>query len=328
MTTVDALPLLLADRSVALRVRALREVCGVAEDDVELRDLTKRLRDSPEVLEAFASADGDLRTLSFALSRLAFLGVQRDNPRVDEIAERLFRVQRKDGSWPSPRAGQRGRDSQYQMIPLQTSLPLRGLAAAGYATDPRAERAYEWLLANRLEDGSWPTGIASGQKGYVAGYRRLPRSEGCRANTTGALVCFALHPHRRTSDDVRTALDLLLRRETRDEWTLGFEVARLLGAEPVRGFVTFYARFDLAFLLAVAGRCGASLEDDRVRDLVAFIESLRGRYGLWDHRDHPQLSRWLTLDLLSSLRRLETGDWTGDDLRTPFTAYPKRRRRF
>jgi hypothetical protein len=44
------------------------------------------------------------------------------------------------------------------MVPLQTALPLRALAMCGYATDPRAERAYAWLLAQRLEDGAWPTG--------------------------------------------------------------------------------------------------------------------------------------------------------------------------
>ena len=63
-----------------------------------------------------------------------------------------------------------------------------------------AERGYEWLLAQRLADGSWPTGMAFGQRGYVAGYRRLPRSDGCRANTTGALACLAHHPRRRTSE--------------------------------------------------------------------------------------------------------------------------------
>ena len=59
------------------------------------------------------------------------------------------------------------------MIPLQTALPLRGLAAVGAAEEPFCERAYEWLLAQRLEDGAWPSGLASGVHGYVAGYRRL-----------------------------------------------------------------------------------------------------------------------------------------------------------
>jgi hypothetical protein len=45
------------------------------------------------------------------------------------------------------------------MMPLQTALPLRELAACGYAADPRSELAYDWLLAQRLEDGAWPTGV-------------------------------------------------------------------------------------------------------------------------------------------------------------------------
>jgi hypothetical protein len=216
----------------------------------------------------------------------------------------------------------------YSMMPLQTALPLRGLAAAGYAEDPRAERAYDWLLDQRLEDGAWPVGVAHGQKGYIAGYRRLPGSPGCRANTTGALAALSLHPQRARSAAARAPLDLLLQRETRDEWALGWEVARLAGAEPPTGFITFYARFDLAFLLELAGRCGAARDDPRVDDLVEFVLSLRGENGLWHHPTHPELARWLTFDLLRSLRRLEGGDWVGLAPRTAFRAYPKRRRRY
>jgi hypothetical protein len=36
---------------------------------------------------------------------------------------------------------------------------------SGFAEDPRAEQAYAWLLAQRLPDGAWPTGIASGTYG-------------------------------------------------------------------------------------------------------------------------------------------------------------------
>ena len=212
------------------------------------------------------------------------------------------------------------------MIPLQTSLPLRGLAAAGYATDPRAERAYEWLLAQRLDDGAWPLGTAAGQPGYIAGYRKLPGSQGCRVNTQAALACLALHPGLRTSVEARMALDLLLQRETREEWSLGSEVARLLGVEEAAGFVTFYARFDLAFVLDLASRIGASADDPRVGDLVAFLDGLRGPGGLWEHPTHPELTRWLTFDMLASLRRLEAGSWIGTAPRVPFRAYRRPRR--
>ena len=314
--------LLLADRSPALRLRALTELLDVDVKDPEVRDLAKRVPKSPEALDALASVDTDVRNLSYALCRLANLGIDATNDgRARDIAERLFSSQKKDGSWPL-------HSDRYQMIPLQTATPLRGIAETGLATDPRAERAYEWLLDKRLDDGTWPTGISHGHKGYTAGYRRLPRSEGCRSNTTAAVACFVRHPERRTSDAAREPLDILLGRETRDEWALGHEVARLVGAEKARGWFTFYQRFDLAFLLDLASRAGASRTDVRVADLVTFLEGLRGPQGLWEHPDHPQLSRWLTLHLLTSLKRLARGDWEGTDLRVSFRAYPKRKARY
>jgi hypothetical protein len=203
------------------------------------------------------------------------------------------------------------------MSPLQTALPLRGLAEAGYATHPGAERAFAWLLDKRLDDGSWPTGIASGTRARVAGYRRLPRSEGCRSNTTGALACLAHHPELRTSDDARRAADILLRRETREESTFGFEVTRLAGVEEPTGFVTFYARFDIAFLLDLGSRAGVSRDDRRMGELAEDVEAFRNDEGLFEHPSYPHLSRWLTLDVLLALRRLDDATWSSsDDLRT------------
>jgi len=222
------------------------------------------------------------------------------------------------------------RDGQPIRVPLQTTFPLRGLAACGYATDPRAERAYEWLLAQRLPDGAWPSGMAAGVYGYVGGYRRLAHSRwGCRSNTTGALICFALHPERRTSAEARRALNLLLGRETREAHTLGYEVALLAGAEAPRGFITFFARFNLALILDLCSRIGATQDDPRVADLLAFVLSLRGEYGLWQYLPRPQISRCLTLDLMRSISRLdENVDWVEMEPRTPFKPYPKRERRF
>jgi hypothetical protein len=245
--------------------------------------------------------------------------------------EYLFARQQENGSWPLPERREASDVREgYSMIPLQTALPLRGLVACGYATDTRAERAYEWLLAQRLPDGAWPTGIASGNYGYVAGYRRLAHSRwGCRSNTTGALLCLAHHPVRRHDPAARRALDLLLGRETREAQALGYEVARLIGVEPLRGFLTFYARFDLALMLALCWRVGVSREDPRVDELVRFVEELQGPYGLWDYAPKPQASRWLSFDLLRSLSRLDVeGGWIGLEPRTPFQPYPARRRRY
>ena len=157
----------------------------------------------------------------------------------------------------------------------------------------------------------------------------MPHSRwGCRSNTTGVLLCLAHHPERRTGPEARRALDLLLGRETREVSSLGFEVSRLIGAAPTRGVMTYYARFDLAQVLDLAWRIGANLDDDRVADIVTFVQGLQGEYGLWDI-DPPQASRWVTFDLLRSLSRLDrTGDWVTYEPRTPFQTYPKRPRRY
>jgi hypothetical protein len=226
--------------------------------------------------------------------------------------------------------GDEGEDEEpSSTAPLQTAIPLRALAMCGYAGDERAERAFEWLLAQRLDDGAWPTGVVSGTFRRVAGYRRLPHSRwGCRSNTTAALMCLALHPERRLGEEARRALDHLLGRETRERHTLGFEVARLIGAEPARGFLTYHARFDPGAVLDLCWRIGATTEDPRVADLADFVVEAQGPYGLWEYSPARQASRWVTFDLLRSLTRLdERGDWLALEPRTPFRPYPPRARR-
>jgi hypothetical protein len=345
------IPLLLADPSPSLRFLVLRELLDRADGEVdELIELRERDPLVAPLLEAqspdgswgetHSGRGGSLRATWLALMRLGYMGLGPDVPAVRRGAVYLFSQQLQDGSWPLPGddaeehvySGGRspGAREGYSMIPLQTAMPLRALALCGYATDPRAERAYEWLLVQRLADGAWPTGIASGTYGYVAGYRRLAHSRwGCRSNTTGCLICLASHPTRRTSSAARRALDLLLGRETRERRWLGFEVARLIGAEPARGFLTFFARFDLALVLDLCWRVGISLEDQRVAELAKFILGEQGPYGLWEYAAHPEASRWVTWDLLRSFSQLHAEDgWVGLEPRTPFQAYSRKPRRF
>ncbi len=338
-------PLLLADPSPCLRLLVLRELLGHPQDDAEVRELLGLRETDPLVADLFRlqAEDGSWRSVDLgktartghvvataqALMRLGYLNFGPEHPAVQRGAKYLFSQQREDGSWPLPTLRE-GEAEGYQMIPLQTAIPLRGLAACGYATDPRSERAYAWVLAQRLEDGAWPTGLASGNYGGVAGYRRLPHSRwGCRSNTTGSLVCLALHPQRRTGPEARRALDLLLARETRERHALGFEVARLIGAEPARGVFTYFARFDLALVLDLCWRVGAGREDERIAELVEFVRQQQGPYGLWEYTPRPQASRWVTFDLLRSLSRLdEATGWLSLEPRTPFKAYPKTVRRY
>ena len=340
------IPLLLADTSPCLRRLVLRELLDRPAADPEVLELSAAAEGDPLVVGLLASqaADGSwppgLRSelgqgdailpTARALTRLGYLGFPPQHPAVLRAVEYLFSRQQADGSWPLIHTGGDAESEGYSMMPMQTGLPLRGLASCGYAADPRSERAYQWLLSQRLPDGAWPTGIAAGNYGYVAGYRRLPHSRwGCRSNTTAVLICLALHPERRSGAESRRALDLLLGRETKEAHAIGFDLARLIGAEPSRGFITTYARFDLAQILDLCWRVGVSLEDARLAEMVAFVRRQQGAYGLWEYPRRPQASRWVTFDLLRSLSNLDqSGDWVSLEPRTPFQPYPTLTRRF
>lgn len=350
--------LLYGDPSPVLRWRTAVELDGASEDDAEVVAWRAEALGSDQIRSLVAqleAARDQPYKAGYVLCQLAYLGYT--GPELAKAAEAIFAHQQPDGSWQPPVGGastagistsstKRRRAAPpteafaaepYTVLTMRTLVPLRGVAAAGFATDPRAERAYEWLVDQRLDDGSW-TGshresygfdFRSGNTGSGdPEYRKLVRGLGCRSATTGAVACFALHPERRRSDAARIGVDHLLARETQDDATLGWEVSRLVGLEPATGGFTFYVTHDPAFMLELASRCGVSVEDRRIRDLIAYLESLRSPYGMWPHYAHPQLSRWLTFDLECSLRRLADGDWVGNEEPAAFTPYKKGRPRY
>ena len=343
-------PLLLTDPSPSLRLLVLRDLLHRPAEDAEVRELQQLQDEDPLIARALAlQADdgswrngegrgthlGRIRVTAQALMGLGYLGLSPSHPAVARGAEFLFAQQQPDGSWPLQPEDAAPNDSnlidiKYHVIPLQTALPLLGLAWSGYATDPHAEQAYEWLLKEQLPQGGGPSGRHFETYLFAAGYRRLAHSAfGCRTNTTAAVNALALHPTRCASPAARRGLDLLLAHEHRQAHTLGFEVARRLGLERPRGTFTYFKRYDVAQILDLSWRVGASLEDGRVADNVRFVQELQGPYGLWEYQRHPEVSRWVTFDLLRSLSRLDKEtDWLSTEPRTPFQPYPKKPRRF
>ncbi|MBN2238408.1 MAG: terpene cyclase/mutase family protein [Dehalococcoidales bacterium] len=334
--------LLLTDPSPNLRLLVLRELLGYPPDDDEVLEL-EMIREQDPVVQgllslqntdgSFRTKDGmgdgwsGIKTTSQALVRLGYLGFTREYPAIQKAVDFLFRHQLKDGSWPIPK---NETDDAYSVIPLQTGLPLRGLAACGYATDPRSEKAYDWLIRQGLPEGGWPGGIKSEQYVFPAGYRRLPHSKyGCRSTTSFAVSALALHPERRVSGEARRGLDLLLAQDALQAANMGHEIAKITGKEKDRGYFTYFARYDIAFILDLCWKVGASLEDERVSAMVEFVKGLQSEYGLWEYPAHPEASRWLSFDLLRSLARIDTEtDWISLQPVTPFQTYPKKPRRY
>ncbi len=341
-------PLLLADRSPSLRSLVLRQLLGRSNTDPEVKELVVMQNEDPLITsllhlqkkngnwndldQAGYTIGGSVRATTAALMRLGYLGLDKDHPSVKKGAEYLFSKQRKDGSWPLPEkvSDFEFTKGPYTMTPVQTSIPLLGLALTGFAEDSRAEKAYEWLLKKRNNDGTWPAGKVEEVYVGIAGYRRLPHSQwGCRTNTTQALLCFAHHPIRKSSEVAKQALDHLLGRETRERNNLGFSVARIIGIEPHRGALTYHAKFDPALILDICSRVGANRSDPRVEELIEWVLKQQGEYGLWEYMPHPEISRWVSFDILRSLGKIDdTTEWFSTKQRKQFASYPRRKKRF
>ena len=265
-------PLLLTDASPSLRFLVLRDLLNRSETDEEIQEL-KRLQNEDPIIKKITDLQnedgswrpgegggeilGDIRLTAHAMMALGYFGLDKDNPVLKKGANFLFDKQLDDGSWPLITqgavldGGKIADDVKYHMMPVQTAFPLLGLAWSGFSTDPRAERAYDWLVAEELKGGGWPSGKHKDEYVFAAGYRRLAHSKfGCRTNTTAAVNALALHPERRFSESSRRGLDLLLAHEHRQAHNLGFEVARIIGTEPVRGGFTYFKRYDVAQMLS------------------------------------------------------------------------------
>ncbi len=343
-------PLLLADPSPSLRLLVLNELFNRPDTDNEIKELRKLQGKDPWVVrflklqnedgswrgeETGGKGQGPIRMTAQALMGLGYLGLSSNHPAIKKGAEYLYSMQLKNGSWPLALQDEiddvdKKKDIKYHMVPLQTALPLLGLARAGYATDPRSENAYEWLIKESLPQGGWPSGKHEDTYILMGGYRRLAHSKyGCRTNTTACVSAFSLHSRRRSSPIAKRGLDLLLAQEHHQAHNLGFEVARIIGAEQTRGFFTYFQKYDVGQMLDLCWRIGAGMADGRVADHVAFVRKLQGPYGLWEYPEYPEVSRWVTFDLLRSLSRLDSKtDWLSLEPRTPFQPYPKRVRRF
>lgn len=344
----DWTPLLLTDPSPNLRRIVLTELLEKPQNDPEVVEVTLNREEDPLVKQLIANQQDDgswtpgviegsyhrnsFQVTSDVLRRLAFLGFTKDHATVRSAAEYLFSHQQEDGSWPIlvSRAEADGYGT-YTAIPLQTALPLGSVATCGYSTDHRSEKAYDWLLTQRLEDGSWPTGVTQTTvKGFRAGYRKIPHSRwGCRSNTTAAVLCFAHHPTRRHDEATRLAMDLLLGCVNTERDTFGFEVARLVGAEVTRGYLTYHAKLDLLLLLDLAGRTGISDVDPRFSNLLRMVQDWRTKHGTWEYLPKPQASRWVTLETLRALKRAKGDEkWVGKEPITPYKKYSRLERRF
>jgi len=338
--------ILLTDPSPVLRYLVLKNIFNKKDDDPELLELRKSFDTDQRLSECLSlqQKNGSWERLSkedhitvspliltsAALCRLSFFGFTQKDECIKKAADYLIRLRSRDGSWPLRAADAITLNKGYSWVPLQTALPLRGLGAIGYAADPLLSSSYIWLLEKMLPDGAWPAGWAGNNYGFIAGYRRMPHSRwACRSNTTGALLALSYHPEYKVSEPVKKTLDMLLARETKDVANIGHDHGRIMGFEPLRGFFTYFAKYDPLLTLQLCSRIGADKNDQRVKNIIELLLSSCNNSGLFEYRQKPHFSKWLSYEILRTIESIaDSSEWQSNEPSTPFQAYPKSNKRF
>jgi len=337
--------LLLADPSPFLRTLVLTELMSRPSDDREVMELRTLCKKDPFTNELIALQSGDgswkgdavpgtggtnsVWVTAVMLKRLCYMGFAPEHPVIKKGIEYLFSQQNECGAWYG-HDETRDNAAAAEAAPVFTALILQAIVFCGYGNAPGAMKSFEWLGKFRLPEGAWSAGMVEGNYRGIAGYRRLAHSKfGCRSTTTAMAAALAYHPDLCKSEEAHGALDLILSTELKEESSIGFETARTTGAEPSKGLLTYYARYDPAFILDLCRRVGAGSNDDRVRDIISFLQKHRGPYGLWKYERNPQAARWITFDILRSLSHIdEHTDWLSMKPRIVFRKYPKKNKRY
>ena len=113
---------------------------------------------------------------------------------------------------------------------------------------------------------------------------------------------------------------------------LGYEVARIIGAELAHGFMTTFARYDLTQLLDLCGRIGATtVMIARVAEMVDFVERIAGAIrpvGIHGPAAGLALGDIRSAALAPPAQGGEPEEWISREPCMLFQAYPQRRKRY
>jgi hypothetical protein len=253
----------------------------------------------------FARAVATLR----ALERLAELGLDKAHESVSSAAELLLSSQADDGGLADLALAETPEARPRAVAVHFHGWALAALCRAGYDTDPRVDRGFRYLLANRQADGGWAW------RGVRTDSAARPSSH---LVTGMALRAFAASPTRKSSREARRAAELLATRFLQPD------------RYPDRKAATFWEqigepRFYTDVLDALDGvtAVGLGKENSGVRTAEAYLRSRQASDGLWypgppsklegaaarlalkDNKDKEvDAAIWLTLRVLVVLRRI------------------------
>jgi hypothetical protein len=243
------------------------------------------------------------QTLQVLARLVTQFGFDRRHPAIERAADYVFSCQSRDGDY----RGIYGR----QPAPTYTPALMEVLILAGYADHSSIDRAFQWLLSSRQDDGGWAIAARTRDQRLVRDWQEVmaaPPIEADRSRPFSHLVtgmvlrAFAAHPRMRRSTAATTAARLLKERF--------FQPDRY----PDRQAAGYWTKFgfpfqftDLLTSLDSLGKLGFPASDPNVAAALAWFRSRQNRDGsfaldLLRARD-PDLRYWLGLALCRAIAR-------------------------
>jgi hypothetical protein len=320
---IDPVPPLLASASLAVNYWTRRDLLdGSVEPASALWDLPEARR-----MVGKQSADGSWRasgarhhpavnpqiieTWRYLRCLVQQYGFDREQPCAFRACEYLFAHQTADGDL----RGILGN----QYATYYTGAIAAVLIEAGYADDPRIDRALDWLLAMRQDDGGWSIPLITHRFDRATQYHltteRVDPVEPDRTrpfshNWTGmALRAFAAHPRERASQAAADAARLLKGRFFQPDCFTSYQAAG------------YWLRFEYPFwwnnlvaALDSLSLIGLTREDPDVGRALAWLVDHQQEDGLWrlnyakdSERETAmtaEMKLWVSLAICRVFRRL------------------------
>ncbi len=237
----------------------------------------------------------------------------REHPEGERAAEFLLSCQSEEGDIRGILAN--------QYATYYTGAIMSLLIQAGYATDPRIERGFRWLLAMRQDDGGWSIPLITHKLDRAAQFRLTSeyaeplepdRTKPFSHNWTGMVLrAFAVHPQYRHSEAARTAARLLASRFFQaDRYTSMKAAGYWLRFDYPYWWNSLVAALDSVTLI------GLNRDDGQVARAAAWLIEHQEADGLWplyyarpDARETEAARKretrlWVALSICRVLKRL------------------------
>jgi hypothetical protein len=311
---------------VWMQYRLNIDLLGHQPGETEMADLREVVTADPPVqalltelagwpgtaLTSHKSAGSLLHKLNF----IADLGLQRSDPGVDAVLDRILAHQSANGPFQSllntpRRFGGSGLDEWAWMLCDAPNL-VYALARLGLAEDPRVRKAVESLIGQVRENG-WPCAVST-EMGKFRGPGKV--NDPCPYANLAMLKALSAIPDLRHSPAARSGVETILylwedRREIHPYlFRMGTDFCKL------KAPLVWY---DITHVLDVLSQFEAARRDPRLADMAAIVSAKAdslGRYTPesvwtswrdWEFGQKKLPSRWLTLLVIRALARLAKG---------------------